>query len=265
MVCAADWTADISAFYGSPDVRSRISEYCGGGNTESPESFTCWRIAAFGGRDRLSEAEEFCRAHDKAAWPRLLVDGADVSMVDRAGTLLQMAWTTSTSRTRRALPAPGADLCPPRARLPHAADAARGVRRRHPRPRHRAWLPPDHAGALRKPLSRRARGDRAAPHSLINRYGDRARSVRSAGLMGWGHEGAGRLPGASLPPRAPSPPRPDRGAGHAGRPAAPGRRALHLPRPHRVCRSRLRAPCALRVFGQSALGDDPPRPRSGPS
>jgi len=195
MVCA-DWTEDVTAFYRSPDVRSRISEYCGGRATESPESFTCWRIAAFGGRYRFSEAEGAPVAHDKTAWLRLLVEGADVcrSLADRTGTLLQMdvdyvdvqdpgaPYRHPTRTFARLEPV----YCTLRALLAEYGVATRALvtgRGYHLTTR-APFGSPFHAALV---------GIARLPDSLIARYGDRARSLRSAGLMGWGHEGAGRL------------------------------------------------------------------------
>src|SRR5512145_2036462 len=90
MSCA-EWSDDVSAFYRSPAVQGHIAEYCGGA-TESPETFTCSRIAAFGGRDRLAEAEGAPVAHDKRSWGRLLADGVDLcrALADRRGTLIHL-------------------------------------------------------------------------------------------------------------------------------------------------------------------------------
>lgn len=194
MSCA-DWTDDVSHYYRSPAVQERIAEYCGG-TAESPETFTCCRIAAFGGRDRLTETEGAPVAHDNAKWPRLLTDGADVcrALADRSGTLLQIDVDYVDPQD------PGAPYRHPSRTFARLEPVYRSLR----------WLLAEYRVPNRalvtgrgyhlttrapfgSPFQAALVGISKLSDSLIARYADRGRSVRSAGLMAWGHEGAGRL------------------------------------------------------------------------
>jgi hypothetical protein len=82
---------DLAAYYGSPQVRARIAEYCGG-VSEVPESFAAWGMAGYGGRRGLHEPDGAPVAVGCAEWATLLTEGADVcrSLADRGGALLQL-------------------------------------------------------------------------------------------------------------------------------------------------------------------------------
>ena len=194
MSCA-DWTEDISAFYRSPAVQGRIAEYCGG-ITESPESFTCCRVAGFGGRDRLTEAEGAPVARENARWPTLLADGADVcrALADRGGTLLQLDVDYVDPQD------PGAPYRHPArtfARLEPVYRALRALLAEHDVPNRALVTGRGYHLTARAPFGSPFQaalvGIARLSDSLVARYGDHAQSERSAGLMGWGHEGAGRL------------------------------------------------------------------------
>jgi hypothetical protein len=195
MPCAG-FIEDVSAYYRSADVRRRIAQYCGGERAESPESFSCWNVAAFGGRGRLSEAEGAPVHRAKALWPRVLVDGADVcrSLADHRGTIVQLDVDYVDPRD------PGAPYRRPGqtfARLEPVYRVLRGLltdygvetrdlvtgRGFHLTAR-ACFGTAFHAGLV---------GIARLPDSLAARYAERARSVAAARLMGWGHEGAGRL------------------------------------------------------------------------
>jgi hypothetical protein len=81
----------LSTYYRSPEVRARIAEYCGG-LPESPEAFTAWKIAGYGGTRKLHEQDGAPVAAEKEEWATLLDEGADVcrSLADRDGTLVQL-------------------------------------------------------------------------------------------------------------------------------------------------------------------------------
>ena len=87
----AGWAPVIAGYYRSPAVRARIAEYCGG-LLDAPESFACWSLAAYGGRERRAEADGGPVPCTNADLNRLLAEGADVcrSLADRRGTLLQV-------------------------------------------------------------------------------------------------------------------------------------------------------------------------------
>jgi len=50
------WVPSLRAYYRSPAIRARIAEYCGG-LCDQPHTFSCWRLAAYGGERRLAEAD----------------------------------------------------------------------------------------------------------------------------------------------------------------------------------------------------------------
>jgi hypothetical protein len=87
----ARWASVIARYYRSPAVRARIAEYCGG-LLDAPETFTCWRLAAYGGREGRTEADGGPVPCEKPDLNRILAEGADVcrSLADRRGTLLQI-------------------------------------------------------------------------------------------------------------------------------------------------------------------------------
>ena len=196
MVCA-DWTLDVSAFYGSPDVRRRISEYCGGGDTEIA------RVVHLLAHRRLRRPRPTLRSRRVPPSPTTRRRGRACSWtaptsVDRwptaAGRCCRWTWTTSTSRiparptgTRRG-PLPASNPSTARSvrcsRNTASATRALVTGRGYHLTTRAPFGSPFHSALV---------GIARLSDSLIERYGDRARSVRSAGLMGWGHEGAGRL------------------------------------------------------------------------
>lgn len=85
------WASSVRDHYRSPAVRARIAEYCGG-LRDRPDTFSCWRLAGYGGEARLAEPDGGPVPFPNAELPRLLAAGADVcrSLADRGGTLLQL-------------------------------------------------------------------------------------------------------------------------------------------------------------------------------
>jgi hypothetical protein len=194
-VVRTEWSEDVSGFYGSPAVRGRIAEYCGG-TAESPETFTCSRIAAFGGRDRLTEAEGAPVPHDKTSWPRLLGDGVDIcrALADRRGTLIQLDVDYVDYQE------PGAPYRRPEetfARLEPVYRVLRELFARYGVPNRALVTGRGYHLTTRVPFGSPFQaglvGISRLSDSLVARYAGRARADRSADLMGWGHEGAGRL------------------------------------------------------------------------
>jgi hypothetical protein len=91
MSSAASWTDDIRAYYQSPSVRSRLSEYCGGSGA-GPESFSCRALGGYGGARGMAEPDGAPIGGTNGDWLSLLADGADVcrSLTDQGGTILQI-------------------------------------------------------------------------------------------------------------------------------------------------------------------------------
>lgn len=83
--------AAIAAYYRSPAVRARIAEYCGG-RPDSPEAFSCYGLAAYGGRERRVEGDGAPTACANTAFEQVLAEGADIcrALADREGTLVQV-------------------------------------------------------------------------------------------------------------------------------------------------------------------------------
>jgi len=80
----------LAAYYRSPAVRARLSEYCGG---ISLQGFRAFGLAGYGGRRRLHLPEDSApRPVGVEELESLLDDGADVcrSLADRDGTVIQM-------------------------------------------------------------------------------------------------------------------------------------------------------------------------------
>ncbi len=190
-----DWTDDVAAYYESPRVRSRIAEYCGG-RGHDPDTLTCWRIAGYGGRRRLVEADGAPVACDNEEMPTLLEEGADVcrSLADRRGTLLQLDVDYVNPQD------PGEPYLEPHRvfgrlepvhRVLREIFAAYGLEPRvllTGRGYHFTLLArfgtAFHAGLV---------GIAAPSASLAARYERQIREVPAATLMGFGHDGAGRL------------------------------------------------------------------------
>lgn len=91
----------LSTYYGSPEVRSRIAEYCGG-TPEAPEAFSSWNLAGYGGRLALHESDGAPVSLPNREFGALLEQGADLcrSLADRKGTLLQLDVDYTNPRDR---------------------------------------------------------------------------------------------------------------------------------------------------------------------
>lgn len=194
MSCA-DWTEDVRAFYRAPGVKRCIAQYCGG-TAEAPESFTSCGAAGFGGRDRLAEADGAPVARENARWNEILDDGADVcrALADRTGTLVQLDVDYVDPRDPAA---PYRHPAETFARLEPVYAAIVGLLARYG-VRSRALvtgrgyhftLRAPFTGPFQAGLVRIAK----VSDSVAARCDDGARSERSARVMSWGHEGAGRL------------------------------------------------------------------------
>ena len=85
------WVPSLRAHYRSPAIRARIAEYCGG-VCDRPDTFSCWRLAGYGGERRLAEADGGPVPVAKAELGSLFEEGADVcrSLADLGGTLLHL-------------------------------------------------------------------------------------------------------------------------------------------------------------------------------
>jgi len=81
----------IAGYYRHPAVRSRIAEYCGGGEP-FPARFSAAGLAGFGGWRELRGGDTAPVPVAVADWRHLFEDGADVhrSLADRGGTLIQL-------------------------------------------------------------------------------------------------------------------------------------------------------------------------------
>lgn len=79
------------AYYRSVDVRRRIEEYCGIDDLGTGQP-SAWRIAGYGGIERLQQSDGSPVAFGWEELGRLLTEGADIcrSLADSDGTLLQM-------------------------------------------------------------------------------------------------------------------------------------------------------------------------------
>ncbi len=85
----ASWTNEIASYYRSSSVRHRLSEACGG-QDGSPDSFSSWSLAAFGGARRRFEVDGGPVPFGNADFSSILDEGADLcrSLADRGGTLI---------------------------------------------------------------------------------------------------------------------------------------------------------------------------------
>jgi hypothetical protein len=85
------WPTTVEDYYRSRSVRARIAEYCGG-LAESPESFSAYSLAAYGGRERRTQEDGAPKPFPNTAFDDVLAEGADIcrALADRGGTLLQL-------------------------------------------------------------------------------------------------------------------------------------------------------------------------------
>ncbi len=194
MPCA-DWTEDVAAFYRAPGVKRCIARYCGG-SAEAPESFTSCGVAAFGGRDRLAEADGAPVARENARWPDILTQGADVcrALADRAGTLLQLDVDYVDPLDPAAPYRRPAETF---ARLEPVFATVRALLARYDAPNRALMTGRGYHFTFRAPFKGRFQAGLVevakVSDSLAARCDDNARSERSARETIWGHEGAGRL------------------------------------------------------------------------
>jgi hypothetical protein len=85
------WARSLRDYYRSPAVRARIAEYCGG-LLDRPDTFSCWRLAGYGGERRRVETDGGPTPVSNADLAQLFEEGADIcrSLADVGGTLLQL-------------------------------------------------------------------------------------------------------------------------------------------------------------------------------
>jgi len=228
----------LAEYHSSPDVRERISEYCGGAGW-SLGTFTALDTAGYGGRRWLNEPEGAPVRFPLSSLPALAAEGADVcrSLADAGGTLLLLDLDYE-SPSDRGEPYRDPQRCFGRLEPVHQALRAAFARRglsplvlMTGRGYHYVMRAPA-GGALQQGLAELgARGER-----LPIREDRFTTLTRLALVMELAHHGAPAA-GAARPRSVAGGQSPDGHTGDPGRPASGRGRALRVPGPFRLRRS----------------------------
>lgn len=191
---AQDVWAAIAAYYDASHVTDRILDYCG---ANGRGSMTAWRIGGYGGRRRLGHEDGAPVLHDISALDELLRDGADVtrSLADHRGTLVQLDvdyYSDSQS--------PGDAYRQPELVFQRLEPLYRTVLEVYGRYGLKPLVLATGRGyhfTFRVPFGTPLHADLVSVgnpcESLQSRYRAMAAHTERAVLMGWGHDGAGRV------------------------------------------------------------------------
>jgi len=184
----------LSKYYRSPEVRTRIAEYCGG-VPDAPAAFCCPDIAAYGGRRRLHESDGAPVSMLNGEFESVLDQGADVcrSLADRNGAVLQLDVDYTNPRDHAE---PYRDPAACFARVEPVYESVLEVFARYGIRPLTVMTARGYHFTLRAPLDSAFYSDLveigAPPLSLRARYQARG-YPQGAAAMGRAHDGAGRL------------------------------------------------------------------------